>query len=297
MKKQIKNRIAFTIIELLTVVSIIAVFIAILIPAVHAARESGRRVACLNNLHQVSLACLNFEAGNSQLPTGLSGIGHGQKFVGMTWLTRILPHCEQSSVWSRAMDDYSTNPIPFRYHRGMQTSLSMYNCPSDPVAGEVHVTHEGYIVASTNYLGIAGVDHKSRDGVFAVDRAIRLAEIVDGLSNTLLIGERPPSNDFWFGWWYASGANSHSTGDVLLGVAEKKPAGISFMDNCFDGEYTFSRGNQSQCDTLHYWSYHSGGCNFSLVDGSSKFIGYQIDPGVLKELSTRSSGQIVGAVY
>jgi prepilin-type N-terminal cleavage/methylation domain-containing protein len=245
---------AFTLIELIVVIGITGILIAMLLPAVQMVRESGRRTVCSNNVRQLALGLMNFESSHGQLPMGLrsfEGLGGGgsgsaaTQYYGMSWITRILPFIEQNAMWENAVEDYGYNPIPFRGHRGMQTVLSSVVCPSDPATSELQWTHEGRLVALTDYLGVHGKNFQSRDGMFTYDEPIRLAEIADGQSNTLLIGERPPSPDFWYGWWYATGSGSQSTGDVTLGVAELNPAHASggqgvgtYLQDCPPGPYS-----------------------------------------------------------
>ncbi len=294
----------FTLVELLVVIGIIGILIALLLPAVQMVREAGRRTVCSNKVRQLSLGLMNFESSHGQLPIGLSsfraspGSGGGtNQYYGMSWITRVLPFIEQNAMWEQAIEDYGFSPIPFRSHRGMRTVLSSVACPSDPATGQVQWTHEGYLVASTDYLGVNGIDYRTRDGVFTFDLPIQLAEINDGQSNTLLIGERPPSPDFWYGWWYATGQGSVSTGDVTLGVAELKPTvsgGFAdYLDGCPPGPYNYVAGRNEQCDTLHFWSYHPGGANFALADGSVRLIPYSITASTLQALATRAGGESV----
>jgi prepilin-type N-terminal cleavage/methylation domain-containing protein/prepilin-type processing-associated H-X9-DG protein len=298
------KRNGFTLIELLVVTAIIGILIAMLLPAVQMVRESGRRTVCSNNVRQLALGFMNFESSHGQLPIGLrsfepsSGSGSGSastRYYGMSWITRILPFIEQNAMWENALEDYRHSPIPFRSHRGMQTVLNSVTCPSDPVAGELQWTHEGRLVACTNYLGVNGTNYRTRDGVFTYDEPIRLAEIGDGQSNTLLIGERPPSPDFCYGWWYATGQGSISTGDVTLGVAELNPSksggASTYLEDCPSGPYSYTAGNNEQCDALHFWSWHSGGANFALADGSVRLIRYSISAATLQALATRAGGE------
>jgi hypothetical protein len=218
----------------------------------------------------------------------------------MSWITRILPFIEQNAMWENAVEDYRYSPIPFRSHRGMQTVLPAVSCPSDPATSELQWTHEGRLVALTDYLGVHGTHFQSRDGVFTYDEPVRLAEIGDGQSNTLLIGERPPSADFWYGWWYATGSGSQSTGDVTLGVAELNPAHVSggqgigtYLQDCPPGPYSYIAGRNEQCDALHFWSNHWSGANFALADGSVRLIPYSISAETLQALATRAGGETV----
>ena len=298
--KRLNLRYALTLIELLVVIMIIGLLIGMLLPAVQMVREAGRRTSCANNIRQLSLGVMNYESSFGHLPMGLvvtpSADGRNRYF-GMTWITRTLPYLEQAGMWNNALEDYRAAPNPFRSHRGMQTILPIVNCPSDPAAGQIHWTHQNRLVALTNYLGVNGINYRSRDGVFTYDREIRFSEIGDGQSNTLMIGERPPSPDFWFGWWYASGSGTESTGDVMLGMAELNPetsGGTSpFLSGCPDGPYQYGPGRNEQCDTLHFWSYHSAGAHFGLADGSVRLIPYNTDQTIMEALATRAGGEVV----
>ena len=300
----------FTLVELLVVIGIIGILVAILLPAVQMVREAGRRTVCSNNVRQLALGLMNYESSHAELPIGLrsftAGTGSGSgstadRYYGMTWITRVLPFIEQSAMWDQAVEDYGYNPLPFRAHRGMQTVLPSVECPSDPSTGEVHWTHEGYLVACTNYLGVNGINYQSRDGVFTYDVPVRLAAIGDGQSNTLLIGERPPSPDFWYGWWYATGQGDVSTGDVTLGVAELNPSpsggSSTYLESCPPGPYTYIAGQNEQCDALHFWSYHSVGGNFAMADGSVRLIAYSISADTLQGLATRAGGETVSLEF
>lgn len=231
---------------------------------------------------------------------GFGSSAGADEFLGMSWIARVLPFIDQTPLWDQAIEDYNFNPVPFRAHRGMQTTVTTLGCPSDPAAGQVQWTHEGYLVACTNYLGVNGTNFQARDGLFNADQSIRLAEIADGQSNTLLIGERPPSLDFWYGWWYASGQGSISTGDVTLGVAELNPSsnGIqSYLEDCPAGPYRYGSGRNDQCDTLHFWSYHSAGGNFALADGSVRMIPYEIADSTMQSLATRNGGEVIASEF
>ncbi len=294
---------AFTLVELLVVIGIIGILTAMLLPAVQMVRESGRRTTCLNHVRQLALGCMNYESTHGHLPMGVKGFDSmarpvtGTEYYGMTWITRILPHIEQTAIWNQAVEDFRYRPYPFRSHIGMQTVLPAVNCPSDPAAGQVQWSHEGYLVACTNYLGVSGTNYQTRDGAFTYDHPIRLSEISDGQSNTLLIGERPPSPDFWYGWWYATGTGSQSTGDVTLGMAELNPNAAGgftpYLVDCPPGPYSYGPGRNEQADTLHFWSYHSSGANFALSDGSVRTIPYSADDTTMKALATRAGGETV----
>ncbi len=124
-----------------------------------------------------------------------------------------------------------------------------------------------------------------------MDSRIRLNDITDGTSSTLVAGERPPSADFWYGWWYAGVAQS-GTGspDMVLGVRELN-VNAAFAWFCPPGPYHFQAGSiNNQCDVFHFWSPHSGGANFLFADGHVQFLTYSADS-ILPALATRAGGE------
>lgn len=124
--------------------------------------------------------------------------------------------------------------------------------------------------------------------------ATRVADVQDGTSNTLLVGERPPSRDLYYGWWYAGAGqppNQNGTCDVIMGVNELNTS----IGACSPGPYKFSSGIVSNdCDQFHYWSMHEGGCNFLFADGSVHFLSYGMDPATVTALATRAGGEVYG---
>lgn len=292
----------FSLVELLASIAIIGILLSLLLPAIQMVRESARRTECSNKVRQLGLGLLNFESSHQRLPLGLRSFEElggrastGVNSPGMTWITLILPFVEQQPLWQQALEDYRRSPLPFRGHRGMQTVLPVVACPSDPDSSKLHWTHEGYLVACTDYLGVNGTNFQARDGIFTYDRPSRLASIRDGQSNTLMVGERPPSKDFWYGWWYATGSGSQSTGDVTLGMAELNPTQASgiegYLRNCPPGPYQYQAGDNQQCDTLHFWSHHPGGANFAMADGSVHFVPFTIDQSIAVALATSAGGE------
>jgi prepilin-type N-terminal cleavage/methylation domain-containing protein/prepilin-type processing-associated H-X9-DG protein len=215
---------AFTLVELLVVITIIGILIALLLPAVQAAREAARRMQCTNNLKQLALACHNFEAANGQLP-------YGRKYDlwdPYTWTEFVLPQIEQQAVfdgfWTLPQKGYvvvpDTTPSPLgpkgndaRMRASRHTPIYEFCCPSDftPVANELSTAEYGYYRG--NYRGCTGSGDMYGDdvldestgvsswwkGVFGVTHGqsfdkteslgSRIADITDGTSNTLLLSE------------------------------------------------------------------------------------------------------------
>lgn len=150
------------------------------------------------------------------------------------------------------------------------------------------------LVAFTSYLGIAGTRNSKGDGALYYKSAVSFTDIKDGTSNTLLVGERPPSSDLWYGWWYAGvGVGGTGMADMVLGVREMCPRADAYIPDCGGVPLHFVPGRiNNMCDAFHYWSLHPGGANFLFADGSVTFLTYAADP-LLPALATRSGGEVV----
>lgn len=279
-----------TVIELLVVVAIIGVLIGLVSAGVQSARAAAARAGCGNNLRQVSLGLQHYHAAHGRFPPG---IDRGRSYPFMTWCTRLLPYVEQQPAWAEAVEDYRTQPSFFGPppHRNLARPMNLYVCP----AGQrvVGTTVDGQTAAFTYYLGVSGDVDIRHTGVFYRDSVTRIADITDGTSNTLFVGERPPSADSYFGWWYAG--IGQATGD---GSADSVMAATEYNrtyrePTCPKGPYSFSPGTApDSCSMFHYWSLHGGGAHFGFADGSVRFLGYAAAP-VMPALATRSGGESV----
>jgi prepilin-type N-terminal cleavage/methylation domain-containing protein/prepilin-type processing-associated H-X9-DG protein len=280
----------FTLIELLVVIGIIAVLIGMLVPAVQQVRHSGYRTQCANNLRQIGIAMHQHHDACGALPIGCSYRGGADPLPFMSWNTRLLPFLEQEALWARTVAAFSSDPrfLHNPPHVGLATVMPVYSCPADPRTLDVRRLTTT-TVAFTAYLGVEGTDQFLKDGVLYLDSRIRFADITDGTSNTLLVGERPPSADGVLGWWYAGeGQGRGGSGDMVLGVRERNifsPWG----KGCLAGPYHFGPGrSNNQCDAFHFWSLHTGGgAHFLFADGSVRFLPYSADS-VMPALATRA---------
>jgi prepilin-type N-terminal cleavage/methylation domain-containing protein/prepilin-type processing-associated H-X9-DG protein len=292
------NRWAFTLIEILVTLAIIAVLIGLLLPAVQRVREAASRSKCQNNLKQIGLALHQYHDANRAFPIGHSVERPGEPYPLMGWTTRILPYIEQDALWRQAQTDYARQADPFHStaHVGFGTPVRLYSCPSDGRAELAQDTHDNLRAALTNYVGVIGANSGLADGALIGGRAISLAEITDGASATLLVGERPPTPDFWWGWWYAGGSTTSAgaADDMLLGAHDLKLGSDGRWDwFCPGGPYEFVPGSISdQCDAFHFWSLHPGGAHFVFCDGSVHFLSYAANA-ILPALATRAGGEAV----
>jgi prepilin-type processing-associated H-X9-DG protein/prepilin-type N-terminal cleavage/methylation domain-containing protein len=209
-----------------------------------------------------------------------------------------------------------------RYFGPFATVVPVFSCPSDPRTLQT-VQSAGTSTSLSAYLGVNGIDlwawsttptgpqdlrgilvstNKYRgDAGLPEFRAsmqgTRLAEITDGTSNTLLVGERPPGHSLDLGWAFGCvGQDWEGTLDSTLGVNEVNlhTSGVPEVDACPSGPYSFSPGRvENPCDVLHYYSLHPGGANFLYADGSVHFLSYGIQNEVMRALATLSGGEVV----
>jgi len=287
-------RCGFTLVELLVVIAIIGILVGLILPAVQSVRESARRTECSNNLRQISLAVINFKSARGSFPSGINSPDHPSK-PSLSWLAQILPHVEHENLSRISSQEFSAGLHPTAGpHVGLQTFVGLYACPSDPRSSGPHFTHENFLVALTSYVGVCGTNYTTEDGVFYENSKTRADEITDGLSNTIMIAERPPSADEWYGWWYAGyGQEGSGSPDMLLGAREINDGAI-FAEDCAAGPYEFSPGDiDQQCDLFHYWSLHPGGAHFAYADGSVHFHSYDIAPEIIPALATISGKEVV----
>ena len=310
------NRKAFSLIELLIVIAIIAILIGLLLPAVQKIRESANRSSCANNLRQWTLAAHGHHDAMGRFP---AGINRNTPEVGRryNWFTRLLPQIEQVNIGRRYSENLSgwtpnntfdrsvspaiqggpTAPVAF--------SFKAMICPSDhgmPVGGRETIQNPPVHWALISYKGCAGSvaypnASQSRDGMFHVESTgYSFADVADGASNTILLGERLSAdrvydsdrlvNDklHYWGWaYFASDA-----GDVLNGTSA--PLNLRLPDN-FATLTRVQRLALRDQRRQAFGSGHPGGANFAFVDGSVRFVRQTISADTLRALGTRSGGE------
>ena len=295
-------RAAATLVEILVAVAVLAVLAGLILSAVQKVRASAARAACQNNLRQLGIALHLAHDRHNGLPPGHRTFdARPRDLLASGWTLDVLPFIDQQPLWEVALSAYQTFWYPYAVppHTPIHTVVKTFACPADPRAGEVQVV-ETFSAALTSYLGVSGVSGVDKAGTLFADSKVKLTDVRDGTSQTLLIGERPPSSDHRYGWWYVVNTNP-SADNVFclhLGAAVPKPwyyyAPADQIPPCAtrSGASSYQSARVSDpCAMFHFWSVHPGGANFVFCDGSVRFLTYSAEP-ILPALATRAGGEV-----
>ena len=290
-----RSRPAFSLVEVLVVLAIMAVLFGLLLSAVQRVRAAAARMACQNNLKQIGIAIHNHHDANGSLPVGHRSLFNPDRMPFTGWTFDILPYIESSPIYVQAKEDFQRQPLAFTPpHPGLSRVNKLYSCPADDRTATAQTsTRTNTVVAFTSYLGVSGKETAAKDGVFVQDRRFNLLAIADGTSNTIMVGERPPSADFQFGWWYAGvGQQLSGSADLILGVREQNLQPIVSGSKCGPGAYPYTDSRfDDPCGMFHFWSPHLGGANFIFADASVRLIRYDAN-GVMPALASRAGGEV-----
>ncbi len=312
----------FTLVELLVVIAIIGILIALLLPAVQAAREAARRMSCTNNLKQISLAVVNYESGLKTYPPSriiFRPPGSSRTTVNGL-LTLILPYIEQTNLSN--VYDYGKGFDHADNQEAVNMPIAVYQCPSVPGTRLMPIynrfargaeTPDGYTTQATDYMHprvTMDFDGSSRGGGALADETIssgaaqprKPRDITDGLSNTVLMLEsaghpvnytlrvKNPSPPAYFGWY---GEWPDTVGMFVVPYTADGTT-PSFIHPSIGG--TTARGsciincNNNQSP----YSFHSGGINVALCDGSVRFLSESMDAETFWNLCCRDDGNVLG---
>jgi prepilin-type N-terminal cleavage/methylation domain-containing protein/prepilin-type processing-associated H-X9-DG protein len=301
---------AFTLIEVLVVIAIIGVLVALLLPAVQAAREAARRAQCANNLKQIGLAMHNYHESHNTFPPGYVMLtktvapDSPEIGPGWGWGTMILNGLEQKAIYDSINFDLAITDPGSRTAR--TTILNSYICPSStgrtgPVvlqdaSGNPLVSD----LSAGNYLASAGQltpeeFPAENNGVFYRNSRIGASQITDGLSQTLMAGER--SRNLADASWVGVIPFAQVCTNPSWRVRECDTGCVLTLG------HTGPSPDQSWVDVPNYkgagaddfWSLHPGGCNFLFCDGSVRFIKETVNPHTFSFLSTSAGNEVLSA--
>lgn len=299
----------FTLVELLVVIAIIGILVALLLPAVQAAREAARRMSCSNNLKNIGIGMHNYHDTMGSFPYGFSDLE-------ALWTAPLLPYIEQRPLYDTLIfteggtgnwNSGSANSV------ACATLIKIYRCPSLPVPE--YLTNEGITNrVPVSYRGCAGsnvysddistipagvpagaraLEEINLDGILWGNSGVRMAEVLDGTSNTILIGESRTepgyvkdgqAMDFWqfgspqTGGWVSGGIGGTEYSEALGSTGPKIN---SRRDPTLSGVIM----------EMSFGSYHPAGAMFTLTDGSVRFIAETVDLQVYRALGSRLGGE------
>jgi prepilin-type N-terminal cleavage/methylation domain-containing protein/prepilin-type processing-associated H-X9-DG protein len=330
MRKQYSPR-GFTLVELLVVIAIIGLLVGLLLPAVQAARESARRTQCTNNLKQIGLALQNYHDNlgfypsgyldGNKVPTNTPDLDVGP---GWGWAALALPYLEQGNLYSQ---------INFSQGIGAPANVAVagqalpaYQCASDPLQDSIPIYNTSMTtviatVAHSNYVGcngweecywnsggagdgggadgLAGGFGESGNGLFFRNSHYTTANVTDGLSGTIFVGER--SSDHSPSTWTGAVTGGLCPAWMAGQIPNSAPPGPAYDNTDYAEALVLAHGNGTHLpsadfpifDPDTFYSMHAGkGANFLFGDGSVRFLTSNIDPATYQYLCTIAGGEI-----
>ncbi len=312
----------FTLIELLVVIAIIAVLIGLLLPAVQKVRAAAYRMQCANNLKQLALAFHNYESANGRFPSGyavklspttsppvVTYYGPSDPEGSRNWRAMLLPYLEQDSL-RRQLDNPPPDATGLKAPDAVR--LKVFICPAC-VAKDNHLVTitsgaDTFSIAVNCYLGNGGSDDPNisnppwptppkRNGMLEYNTRVRVADVTDGTSNTLLLAERfhfdpvfdsfdPTPGATIDSWGYFTGSDMDAWLYPVTAVNFQLPK----SDAGLTGDAQWSE-QVKRFDAMG--SGHPGGANCAMTDGSVRFVTNNISVLTLLQLATRSGGEVI----
>jgi len=284
---------AFTLLELLVVIAVIAILIALLLPAVQKVREAASRLSCQNNLKQIGLALHQVHDTRGSFPSGYRDHRNFPDYgPGWGWSVFAMPYLEQQAIVDSLGAPTSilgngANPVPATPQT--QQRIAVFNCPADtgPLTNPFFDQH-----GKSNYRGVGGsrwgeyIENQGAvviatiftptDGIFWRNSQVRTADITDGLSNTLMVGET------------ALNIQRNQVGGIWVGAVRRQD-GIMYTGGVYTklDEDLFWLNHPSG---LGFSSPHPGGVNFVRCDGSVAFITDSADRSLVSAMCSRNDG-------
>ena len=316
MKSTYQKKLGFTLVELLVVIAIIGVLIALLLPAVQQAREAARRMQCTNNMKQLGLALHMYNDTYKALPMGV--------LQNHNWRVSVLPYIEQKALYDfldfgQSFSGSSSN-TGTNVNYLSKVAIDAFICPSSPLDPNMNPGWNSHKFQYHHYMGVSGAvgtnigtcqkfyGWNCDNGPFGMNRKVRLAELTDGTSNTMILGEQSDRVKYTgsgVGSWPFADGKTMAPGGYHGGW--EGPANLNQTGNqngIMSGIVPVQYGPNATCPDQWECGYcyvnstilasaHPGGILITLADGSSRFIAETIDLNNFKLLALRSDGQVV----
>ena len=325
-----RTRLAFTLVELLVVIAIIGILLALLLPAVQAAREASRKIQCQNNLKQIGLGLSHYESALKTYPSGyisVAGFGPsdqqtGDAGPGWGWLALILPYLEQVNL--RESLNWNLPCWHPDNAAAVKTSLPIFLCPSatnpGPTVGITDINLNvlnGAVFARANYVHNVGWNDiwsspantnyedpvLGCNGVMYRNSGVRPADVTDGLSNTVFAGERTPylADAVWAGvvpgakhFSYNEFASSGTGGPGINYDNAGSYVGANSGPSIYESPQIIHPPNSPIGHTDEMYSQHAAGVQILLGDGSVRFISDEIRLTLWQALCSRNGHEVIG---
>jgi prepilin-type N-terminal cleavage/methylation domain-containing protein/prepilin-type processing-associated H-X9-DG protein len=289
------RRRGFTLVELLVVIAIIGVLIALLLPAIQAAREAARRMQCTNNLKQLTLGMIHYEDSLRHYPAGrlgcdgstsdiCNGVPDSQRNSPSAFVL-ILPYIDLNGLYKTfdLVNLWGMDPLNTTNIAATAAAPEVMFCPSDPAKHVIGGTATGSYALNFGSLGVppnvlSNTIKSNNTGMFMYKRVILRKEVKDGLSNTFFIGETTSAQLWEWPWTYAA----RMVNLLIAANPVNTPPQSTGTTPCWPN------ASGTDCLTGAFSSKHRGGANFSFGDGHVTFISENMDAATYRSLSTRN---------